>query len=473
MTRRAKIVCTLGPATGDPAAVLALAEAGMDVARLNFSHGTRDDHSRSCDAVRSASEATGRAIAVLADLQGPKIRLGTFASGPVLWASGDEVVVTVDDVPGSAERVSTDFAGLPSAVRPGDRLLVDDGNLSLEVLETTTSEVRCRVVDGGAVSDHKGISLPGLEADLPALTEKDEDDLRFALGLGVDIVALSFVQHADDVKTIRRILAEVVSEASVIAKIEKPQAVSNLGEIVLAFDGIMVARGDLGVEIPLEQVPLVQRRAIRLARQAGKPAIVATQMLESMVGSPRPTRAEVSDVATAVFDGADAMMLSAETSVGTHAREAVLVMSRIIEAAEAEASGHAPLIAPALDTGGAALVQAAVEVAGNVAACALAAFTRTGATARRIARHRPTTPIVAFTPLEGVRRQLALTWGVESFVVPTVETTDEMVLQVEDALVGSGSAFAGDQVVIVAGTPPGRPGTTNTVRVERIGGPAR
>ena len=472
MSRNAKIVCTLGPATGDAEAILALAEAGMDVARLNFSHGSREDHANSCAWVRQAGEATGRAIAVLADLQGPKIRLGTFATGPVLWAVGDEVVVTVDDVPGTAQLVSTDFAGLPATVRAGDRLLVDDGNLTLEVLGTTVSEVRCRVLDGGAVSDHKGLSLPGLEVDLPALTDKDEDDLRFALGLGVDIVALSFVQHADDVRTIRKILADHRSEALVIAKIEKPQAVSDLAEIVQAFDGIMVARGDLGVEIPLEQVPLVQKRAIRLARQAGKPTIVATQMLESMVTNPRPTRAEVSDVATAVFDGADAMMLSAETSVGSHPRESVLVMSRIIEAAEAEAAGHAPPIAPALDTGGAALVQAAVDASGNVAACALAAFTQTGATARRIACHRPTAPIVAFTPLENVRRQLALSWGVESFVVPTVATTDEMVVQVEEALVGSGRAFAGDQVVIVAGTPPGRPGTTNTVRVERIHGRA-
>jgi pyruvate kinase len=278
-------VCALCPATGDAATVLALAEAGMDVARLTFSHGSRDD-AGSCEPVRRASKEIGRAIAVLADLQGPKIRHGTFASGPVLWLSGGEVEVTVDDVPRSAELVSTDFAGLPTAMRPGDRLLANGGNLAFEVLETTTSEVRCRVLDAGAVSDDKVLSLPGLEVDLPALTEKDEGDLRFGLGLGVDIVALSLVQQADDVTTIRRILAEVASKASVIANLENPRAVSNPGEIAVAVNCIMVARGDLGVEIPLEQVPLVQKRAIRLARQAGKAAIVATQMLESMVVSP-------------------------------------------------------------------------------------------------------------------------------------------------------------------------------------------
>ncbi len=468
--RRAKIVCTLGPASDDEDSILQLARAGMDVSRLNFSHGSHDEHARSHAAVSTAAEKVGRAIAVLADLQGPKIRLGTFAGGPVLWRPGDKVVVTVDDVPGSAEQVSTDFRALPSTVRTGDRLLVDDGNLSLEVLESTVTEVLCQVVEGGEVSDHKGLSLPGVEVDVPALTPKDEDDLRFAAKLGIDLVALSFVQHAEDVRAVRRILDECGSRASVIAKIEKPQAVGHLADVVSAFDGIMLARGDLGVEIPLEQVPLVQKRAIRLARQAGKPSIVATQMLESMVHSGRPTRAEASDVATAVFDGADAMMLSAETSVGSHAPEAVRTMARIIEAAEAEAAGHAPEIDPVLDTTGAALAHAAVETARHVAASALVAFTQTGATARRIARHRPPIPIVAFTPVPLVRQKLALSWGVETFIVPTVATTDEMVTQVEEALLDSGRAYVGDQVVIVAGTPPGREGTTNTIRVHQIGG---
>jgi pyruvate kinase len=469
MRRRAKIVCTLGPATADVAAVLALAGAGMDVARLNFSHGTHEEHARSCVAVRSAASSTGRAIAVLADLQGPKIRLGTFAAGPVHWSSGDEVVITVDNVPGSSSRVSTNFEGLPATVEPGDRLLVDDGNLSLVVAATSARDVRCRVVEGGDVSDHKGLSLPGLAVEVPAFTAKDEHDLRFALGIGVDLVALSFVQQGSDVDPVRGVIAEAGSAASVIAKIEKPRAVGCLAEIVDRFDGIMVARGDLGVEIPLEQVPLVQKRAVGLGRQAGKPTIVATQMLESMITNPRPTRAEVSDVATAVFDGADAMMLSAETSVGAHAEAAVRTMGRIIGAAEVEASGHAPPISPALDRSGAALVEAAVATAMHLGACALVAFTQTGATARRIARHRPPIPILAFTPVADVRQQLALSWGVETFIVPTVATTDEMVVQVQHALLGSGKARAGDQVVIVAGTPPGVAGTTNTVRVERIG----
>ena len=468
--RRAKIVCTLGPASDDEASILQLARAGMDVARLNFSHGSHEEHARSHAAVRAAAEKVGRAIAVLADLQGPKIRLGTFADGPVLWQPGDMVVITVDDVPGSAGQVSTDFRGLPSTVRAGDRLLVDDGNLSLAVLQTNETEVLCQVVEGGEVSDHKGISLPGVEVDVPALTPKDEEDLRFAVALGVDLVALSFVQHAEDVRAVRRVLDESGSRAAVIAKIEKPQAVGQLADIVAAFDGIMLARGDLGVEIPLEQVPLVQKRAVRIARQAGKPSIVATQMLESMVHSGRPTRAEASDVATAVFDGADAMMLSAETSVGAHAREAVLTMARIIEAAEAETSGHAPEIEAALDTTGTALAHAAVETARHVGASALVAFTQTGATAMRIARHRPPIPIIAFTPVPIVRQRLALSWGVETFIVPTVATTDEMVVQVEEALLDAGRAFAHDQVVIVAGTPPGREGSTNTIRVHEIGG---
>ena len=469
MSRRAKIVCTLGPATPDLESVRRLLLSGMDVARLNLSHGSQEEHDRHYGWVRQAGDQTGHAIAVLADLQGPKIRLGTFVGGRATWVAGDRVVITTEDVPGVAGRVSTTYGGLPGDVHAGDCLLVDDGNLELEVIGADVTDVRCRVVVGGPVSDHKGLSLPGVDLAVPTLSDKDLSDLRFALQLSVDIVAVSFVRHPDDAEAVRQVLRETGSSAGVIAKIEKPQAVAYLPEIVAAFDGIMLARGDLGVETPLEQVPLVQKRLIRLAREAGKPVIVATQMLESMITQSRPTRAEVSDVATAVFDGADALMLSAETSIGAHPHESVLTMARIIQAAEAEAVGHFPSIEAPLGLSGAALAAAAIDVAADVHACALVVVTQTGATARRLARHRPAVPILAFTPEPVVRSQLTLSWGVETFIVPTVATTDEMVRQVDGALQQTGRAGTGDRVVIVAGTPPGQAGTTNTVRVHRIG----
>jgi pyruvate kinase len=441
----------------------------MDVARLNLSHGSHDDHARRCEWARQAGDETAHAVAVLADLQGPKIRLGAFAGGGATWAAGDRVVITTKDVPGTAERVSTTYAGLPGDVHPGDSMLVDDGNLLLEVTGVDVTDVTCKVVVGGPVSDHKGLSLPGVDLAVPVLSKKDMTDLRFASDLGADLVALSFVRHPADAEAVRKVLRETGSSAQVVAKIEKPQAVTHLPEIVAAFDGVMLARGDLGVETPLEQVPLVQKQIIRLAREAGKPVIVATQMLESMITQARPTRAEVSDVATAVFDGADALMLSAETSVGAGPDRAVTTMARIIEAVEVEAVGHLPHIEAPLGMSSSALAAAAIEVAVDLRACALVAFTQTGATARRLARHRPANPILAFTPEPVVRSQLALSWGVETFIVPTVATTDEMVRQVDEALQQTGRAGVGDRVVIVAGTPPGKPGTTNTVRVHRIG----
>jgi pyruvate kinase len=441
----------------------------MDVARLNLSHGTHDEHALLYGWVRQAGDETAHAVAVLADLQGPKIRLGTFVGGRATWAAEDRVVITTEDVPGTAERVSTTYRGLPGDVHPGDSLLVDDGNLQLEVVKVDGPDVTCRVVSGGPVSDHKGLSLPGVDLSAPVLSDKDLADLHFALELGVDLVALSFVRHPDDAKAVRKVLSELGSSAQVVAKIEKPEAVAHLPEVVAAFDAVLLARGDLGVETPLEQVPLVQKQAVHLAREAGKPVIIATQMLESMITHPRPTRAEVSDVATAVFDGADALMLSAETSVGANPHQVVVTMARIIEAAEAKAVGHLPPIEAPLRTSSAALTAAAVEVARDLQACALVAFTQTGATARRLARHRPAVPILAFTPEPVVRSQLALSWGVETFIVPTVATTDDMVRQVDEALQLTGRGAVGDRVVVVAGTPPGRPGTTNTVRVHRIG----
>lgn len=467
MNRRAKIVCTLGPATSSPEQITALVAAGLDVARLNMSHGDHDTHGAAYGAVRAACDASGRSVGVLVDLQGPKIRLGRFAAGPVTLAAGQEFTITGEDVPGDQGEVSVSYPGLAGDVQPGTRLLVDDGRVVLDVTAVQGARVRTRVLVGGQVSDHKGLNLPGIRVSVPALTGKDADDLRWALGLRADMIALSFVQGPEDAEPARKIMAETGVRLPLIAKIEKPQAVAALDEVVAAFDGIMVARGDLGVEFPLEQVPLVQKRAIRLARQAAKPVIVATQMLESMIGAPRPTRAEASDVANAVLDGADALMLSAETSVGAYPVDAVATMARIIAAAERDWP-FAPPPGPPETTGG-AIARAAGEVGAAVGAKALVAFTMTGETARRLARCRSSIPLLAFTTESTTRSQLALTWGAETFLVPPVAHTDDMVRQVEAALRDMGRCTAGDLVVIVAGSPPGTPGRTNALRVHRIG----
>ncbi len=470
MSRRAKIVCTLGPATSSQEQITALIGAGLDVARLNMSHGHQADHLEVYRRVRAGSDATGHGVGVLADLQGPKIRLGEFPDGPVRLAAGDEFTITTEDIPGNQHEASTTYEGLPEDVRAGDRILIDDGNVQLDVTGVSGNRVHLRVVVGGKISNHKGINLPGVNVSAPALTDKDEADLRFALDLGVDMVALSFVRSPDDAHLARKIMTDMGrAGVPLIAKIEKPEAVRVLPEIVDAFDGIMVARGDLGVELPLEQVPAVQTKAIKLARERARPVIVATQMLESMINAPRPTRAEVSDVAGAVAAGADAVMLSAETSVGAYPIETVATMSRIIAAAE-ESSLRAEhhLVRMPTTTGG-AIARAAAEVGAIVGAKALVAFTMTGETARRLARYRSPIPLLAFTTDPAIRSQLALTWGVETFIVPTVRHTDDMVREVDQALVGLNRCAIGDKIVIVAGSPPGSPGQTNALRVHRIG----
>ena len=335
MTRRAKIVCTMGPATSSEEGIAALLDAGMNVARMNFSHGDHADHQVIYDRLRTAAAASGKALAVLADLQGPKIRLGRFADGPHEWPTGDQVTITVDDVTGTRNRVSTTYQGLAHDARPGDRLLIDDGKVGLVVTRVDGNDVHCRVTEGGPVSNNKGISLPGMNVSVPALSEKDITDLKFALSLGVDVVALSFVRSPADITLVHEVMDEVgAPRVPVIAKIEKPEAVDNLEAIVLAFDGIMVARGDLGVELPLEQGPLVQKRAVQLCRENAKPVIVATQMLDSMIENSRPTRAEASDVANAVLDGTDAVMLSGETSVGKYPVLTVSTMAKIVATTE-------------------------------------------------------------------------------------------------------------------------------------------
>jgi pyruvate kinase len=469
VSRRAKIVCTLGPASSSPEQVAGLVTAGLDVARLNMSHGTQADHLRAYQAVRAASDAAGRSVGVLVDLQGPKVRLGSFASGPVRLTAGAEFTITGKDVPGDNAEATTTYPGLASDVRAGDQILVDDGRVVLEVLRTQGDRVRTRVLVGGGVSDHKGLNVPGVKLNVPALGAKDERDLRWALDLRADMIALSFVQGPGDAAPVRAIMDEMRAPLPVIAKIEKPQALDALPEVLEAFDGLMVARGDLGVELPLELVPMAQKRMIDLAKDKAKPVIVATQMLESMISAPRPTRAEVSDVANAVLDGADALMLSAETGVGAYPAETVATMGRIIVAAELECLRSMPSLSRVPTTTGGAIARAAAEVGAIVNATALVAFTMSGETARRLARYRSPIPLLAFTPQPATRSQLTLTWGVETFIVPPARHTDDMVRQVEAALLNVGRCHKGDKIVIVAGSPPGTAGKTNALRVHRIG----
>ena len=469
MSRRAKIVATLGPASSSPERLAELVAAGIDVARLNMSHGTHAGHLAAYQCVRAASDAAGHSVGVLIDLQGPKIRLGTFAAGPVRLLAGQEFTITTREVPGDQHEAGTTYVGLADDVRPGDRVLVDDGRVVLEVLAAAGGQVRTRVIVGGVVSDHKGLNLPGVRVSVPALTTKDQADLRWALRLRADMIALSFVQGPEDAVPARRIMDEAGVRLPLIAKIEKPQAIEALPEVIEAFDGIMVARGDLGVELPLEQVPMAQKRIVEQTRAQAKPVIVATQMLESMISAPRPTRAEASDVANAVLDGADALMLSAETSVGEYPVQAVATMSRIISEAERESGPAAPAPAGEPASTGSAIARAAAEVGAAAGAKALVAFTMTGETARRLARYRSPIPLLAFTPQPSTRSQLALSWGVETFIVPPARHTDAMVRQVEEALLEIGRCDKGDMVVIVAGSPPGTPGRTNALRVHRLG----
>ncbi|MFH8975618.1 pyruvate kinase [Streptomyces sp. NPDC017890] len=471
--RRAKIVCTLGPATDSYDQIKHLVDAGMDIARFNFSHGTHAEHEERYHRVRKASDETGRSVGTLADLQGPKIRLGHFTEGPVLLERGDTFTITVEEgTAGDRHTCGTTYAGLATDVTPGERILVDDGKVCLEVTRIDGPRVHTTVIEGGMVSDHKGLNLPGVAVSVPALSKKDEDDLRWALRNGFDVIALSFVRSGRDALDVHRIMDEEGRRLPVIAKIEKPQAVDNIEDIVAAFDGIMVARGDLGVEMPLEQVPIVQKRAIKLAKRNAKPVIVATQMLDSMIDNARPTRAEASDVANAVIDGTDAVMLSGETSVGKHPTETVRTMARIVEAAEEDilAKGLPPLTDRNKPrTQGGAVARAAAEIGDFLDAKFLVAFTQSGDTVRRLSRYRSPIPLLAFTPEPATRSQLSLTWGVETFLGPHADSTDAMVDQVDELLTRYGRCQKGDVVVITAGSPPGVSGTTNLVRVHHIG----
>ena len=450
----------MGPAVEAPEKVDQLIAAGMNMARLNLSHGGYEEHQARLDAVRTSAAKAGKAVAILVDLQGPKIRLARFENGPHDLARGDIFTITTDEVQGTKDRVGTTYKGLPGDCKAGDRILIDDGKVTVEVIEVKGNDVVTKCIEPGAVSNNKGINLPGVAVSVPALSDKDRDDLRWGLRAGADFIALSFVRSAKDEEGIRR---------PVIAKIEKPQAVDNLEEIVKAFDGIMVARGDLGVEMPIEEVPLVQKRCITLARDAAKPVIVATQMLDSMITNSRPTRAESTDCANAVLDGADALMLSGETSVGDFAIEAVVTMARIIERTEEVMLDRIPGLTNAPKSKGGAITKAAVDVGAIVGAKYLVAFTQSGDSARRMSRLRSPIKILALTPENSVYNQLALSWGVEPMITPMVSHTDEMVKQVDSILIDSKRAAKGENVIIVAGSPPGIPGSTNAMRVHRVG----
>jgi pyruvate kinase len=467
--RRAKIVATLGPAVSSYENLRAIIDAGVDVARMNLSHGSYDVHEEIYRTVRKAAADAGKAVGVFVDLQGPKIRLGKFVEGPHYLEKGDVFKITIDEIMGTKDICGTTFKGLPGDVKPGDMLLIDDGKVALRATDVTETTVTTVVEVPGNVSNNKGINLPGVAVNVPALSEKDEADLRWGLKLGIDMVALSFVRDAADIVRVHEIMAEEGIFVPTIAKIEKPQAVDNLEEIIDAFDAIMVARGDLGVELPLEQVPLVQKRAVELSRRWAKPVIVATQMLESMIDNPRPTRAEASDVANAILDGADAVMLSGETSVGKWPVETVATMAKIIENTEDHGIDRIAPLGTRPHTHSGAVSLAAVEIAELLGCKYVCVFTESGDSFRRVSRLRSSVPLLAFTPSETNRNRLALSWGAKSFLVSPVKHTDQMMFQVDELLLANNLASVGEEVVIVAGTPPGIPGSTNSLRVHRVG----
>jgi pyruvate kinase len=467
--RRAKIVATLGPASSSYENLRAIIEAGVDVARMNLSHGSYDVHEQIYKDVRKAASDVGKSVGVFVDLQGPKIRLTKFKDGPVFLEKGATFKITIDEIDGDVNICGTTFKGLPGDVKVGDFLLIDDGKVKLRAVEVTDTTVTTEVKIPGQVSNNKGINLPGVAVNVPALSEKDEDDLRWALKLGVDMIALSFVRNASDIERVHEIMREEGRKVPVIAKIEKPQAVENLEEIIDAFDAIMVARGDLGVELPLEQVPLVQKRAVELARRWAKPVIVATQMLESMISSSIPTRAETSDVANAVLDGADALMLSGETSVGSFPVETVATMAKIIQSTEENGLSRIPDLGTKPHTQGGAVSFAAMEIAELLGSKFVCVFTEGGDSLRRISRLRSAVPVLSFTPNVQTARELALVWGAQTYIVPKVQHTDAMFEQVDKSVLEEGMCKVGDEVVVVAGTPPGVSGSTNTLRVHKVG----
>lgn len=467
--RNTKIVATLGPASSTPEKILQLIETGADIFRLNFSHGTHEDHKKRFDAIRSAEKKSGRIVAVMADLQGPKLRIGTFKDGPIMLEQGAKFRLDLDKAPGDNNRVCMPHPEIFAALEKDADLLLDDGKLRLRVKKHGPDFAECEVIFGGKLSERKGVNVPDVALPISALTEKDREDLRFALDIGVDYVALSFVQRPDDVAEARRLIQ---GRAAVLIKIEKPQAVACLDQLIDLTDAVMVARGDLGVEMPTEDVPGIQKKIVRGCRRIGKPVIVATQMLESMISAPTPTRAEASDVATAVFDGADAVMLSAETASGQYPLEAVGIMSKIIAKVE-----HDPLYRQIMGiedaeiegTEADAMTSAASLVAENIGAAAIVTYTTSGSTTLRAARQRPVVPIVGLTPSIESARRLALAWGVHPIAASDVNDFEHMVEIAEKHAANAGFAKKNDRIVITAGVPFGTLGATNILRIARIG----
>jgi pyruvate kinase len=464
-----KIVATLGPATDSPGVLNQLICAGVDVFRLNASHGTQEEHAARVAAVRAAAREYRKHAGILLDLQGPKIRLGRFENGGCTLETGSAFVITTEAVLGNCERASTGYAKFARDVQPGDRILLADGAIELRAIATDEVAVRTEVLNGGAISDHKGINLPGVQVSIPSLTEKDLCDLHFGLNAGVDLVALSFVRTADDVRQLRDRLGG--RQVSIVAKIEKPQGWENIEPILDAADGVMVARGDLGVETALEKVPRIQKSIIRRARRKGRYVITATQMLESMIEKPTPTRAEVSDVANAIYDGTDAVMLSAETSAGKYPVEAVKVMARIAHESEASLRSRGYQEPPHSHepTNAELLADAAYRAARDSEAAAIVVFTSTGSSARLVSRYRPPVRIFAVTPHDTAARRLSVNYGVIPVLAPDVSSTDEMLSQMDRVLTEGGHLQKGQLVVFLAGQPVGRPGTTNLMKLHRVG----
>ncbi len=470
--RKTKIVCTIGPASNSLEVMMGLIKAGMNVARLNFSHGTHEEHRARIDKLRQAAAELGSNLAVMLDTKGPEIRIGLLKGGKVTLREGAQVTLTTEEIEGDENRISVTYKGLPRSVKPGDRVLLADGMIGLRVIEARDAEVDCEVIFGGELTNRKGVNLPGVPLDLPAVTEQDKADIDFGIEHGVDFIAASFVRRAADVIAVRRLLEARDADIHIIAKIENEEGVKNLDEIIKVANGIMVARGDLGVEIPTEEVPLIQKKIIEKCNRAGKPVVTATQMLESMIQNPRPTRAEASDVANAILDGTDAVMLSGETAAGRYPVEAVRVMARIAERTE-KSLDYALLLrkkaAAAPRTITDAISHATCTTAQDLGAAAIVTATKSGFTARMVSKYRPRAPIVAVTPSEKARRELCLVWGVQALKISQTSNTDEMIQEAVDTGLAEGLIKCGDLIVITAGVPVGIPGTTNLLKVHIVG----
>ncbi|MFZ7104667.1 MAG: pyruvate kinase [Peptococcaceae bacterium] len=470
--RRTKIVCTIGPASESVEQLCQLIDAGMNVARLNFSHGTHEEHGQRIANVREAVKRTGKPVAIMLDTKGPEIRTGILKEGKITLETGKKVILTTEEFAGDQEKIHINYRGLPRDVREGKRILLDDGLIALLVLKVEGTEIHCEILNGGELSNRKGVNVPGVDINLPAVTEKDIADIKFGIRQDVDFIAASFIRSAGDVLEIRKILEDSKTDIHIISKIENHQGVDNLAEILEVSDGLMVARGDLGVEIPAEEVPLIQKIMIEKCNRAGKPVITATQMLDSMIRNPRPTRAEASDVANAILDGTDAIMLSGETAAGKYPLESVKTMARIAERTET-AIKHESIVAlrgiVTRQTTTDAISHATCTTAHNLGAAAIITATESGSTARMVSKYRPKSPIIAVTPRAAAQRKLLLVWGVEPIYAPETEGTDAMIEQSINAALQHKLIKNGDLIVITAGVPVGVPGTTNLLKVEVVG----